>query len=253
MSAIMNGLSISGFLPVGATFLVFSDYMKPSIRLSCLMQQQIIYVLTHDSIGLGEDGPTHQPIEHLAGLRALPNMRLFRPADYIETKESWRMALSYKNGPSILALTRQSVNQIVSHKNSQNICSKGAYILSGNAEKVDDIAIFASGSELSLALLVKDILTSKGLTIKVISVLCFELFFIQDSSYIQNILSSGKLKVAIEASTSLGWHKIIGENGIFFGIDQFGHSAPASDLYQYFGLTAENIAEKIIIRINKEK
>ncbi len=253
MSAIMNGLSISGFLPVGATFLVFSDYMKPSIRLSCLMQQQIIYVLTHDSIGLGEDGPTHQPIEHLACLRALPNMRLFRPADYIETKESWRMALSYKNGPSILALTRQSVNQIVSHKNSQNICSKGAYILSGNAEKVDDIAIFASGSELSLALLVKDILTSKGLTIKVISVLCFEIFFTQDPNYIQNILSSGKLKVAIEGATSLGWHKIIGENGIFFGIDQFGHSAPASDLYQYFGLTAENIATKIIVRINKGK
>jgi transketolase len=248
MSAIMNGLALSGFLPIGATFLVFSDYMKPSIRLSCLMQQQVIYVLTHDSIGLGEDGPTHQPIEHLASLRALPNMMVFRPSDYVETAESWRAALSYKNGPSVLALTRQSVKQLARSENPQFLCSKGAYILSTDLAKID-VTIFASGSELAIALSVREILTANGFTSKIIAVLCFELFLKQQPDYIQNILSGAKLKIAIEAATSLGWHRFIGENGLFFGIEQFGLSAPAEDLYQYFGLNPNNIAEKIIAKL----
>ncbi|WP_425363628.1 transketolase family protein [Candidatus Tisiphia endosymbiont of Hybos culiciformis] len=281
MGAIMNGLALSGFLPVGATFLVFSDYMKPTMRLSSIMQQQVIYIMTHDSIGVGEDGPTHQPIEHLASFRSLPNMMVLRPADYLETAESWRIALSNKDGPSVLALTRQPVSQIVSRITSQNSCSKGGYILSGNDQQPDilqipayagmtstrersmgmtsttgvtpivDVAIFATGSELSIALEVKDILSKNGFSVNVISMLCFELFFKQPRSYIQNILSNAKLKVAIEAASSFGWHRIIGENGMFFGMEQFGLSAPSSDLYSYFGLTASNISEKIMAKIKE--
>ncbi|HJD64482.1 MAG TPA: palindromic element RPE2 domain-containing protein [Rickettsia endosymbiont of Sericostoma sp.] len=286
MGAIMNGLALSGFLPVGATFLVFSDYMKPTMRLSSIMQQQVIYIMTHDSIGVGEDGPTHQPIEHLASFRSLPNMMVLRPADYLETVESWRIALANKDGPSVLALTRQSVSQIVivnsggfgarsdgatpisnrratsddvtnfssidySRNISQNLCSKGGYILSGNNQETLDVAIFATGSELSIALEVKDILSKNGFSTNVISMLCFELFFKQQPSYIQNILSNAKLKVAIEAASSFGWHRIIGENGMFFGMEQFGLSAPSNDLYSYFGLTPSNISEKIMARIQK--
>ncbi|WP_342267832.1 transketolase [Candidatus Tisiphia endosymbiont of Empis tessellata] len=261
MGSIMNGLSLSGFLPVGATFLAFSDYMKPSMRLSAIMQQQVIYIMTHDSIGVGEDGPTHQPVEHLASFRSLPNMMVLRPADYIETAESWRIALSNKQGPSILALTRQAApqiikiqngeNQIVSHISSQNLYSKGGYILSGNSQEKVDVAIFATGSELSIALKVQELLTNHGFKAEVISILCFELFFKQKPSYIQNILSRGNLKVAIEAASSFGWHRIIGENGMFFGMEQFGLSAPSTDLYSYFGLTASNILEKIMAKIKE--
>lgn len=246
MGAIMNGLALSGFLPVGATFLVFSDYMKPSMRLSAIMQQQVIYIMTHDSIGVGEDGSTHQPVEHLAALRSLPNMMVLRSADYLETAESWRIALSNKDVPSVLALTRQPVPQIVNRITSQNLCSKGGYILSGNNQETVDVAIFATGSELSIALEVKDILSRNGFSTNVISMLCFELFFKQQPSYIQNILSNARLKAAIEAASSFGWHRIIGENGMFFGMEQFGLSAPASDLYSYFGLTPSNISEKIM-------
>ncbi|MDR0296414.1 MAG: transketolase [Rickettsia sp.] len=258
MGAIMNGLALSGFLPVGGTFLVFSDYMKPTMRLSSIMQQQVIYIMTHDSIGVGEDGPTHQPIEHLTSFRSLPNMMVLRPADYLETAESWRIALSNKDGPSILALTRQAVPQIVSRITSQNLCSKGGYIysnqksiLSGDNQETVDVAIFATGSELSIALEVQDILSKNGFNINVISMLCFELFFKQPPGYIQNILSNAKLKVAIEAASSFGWHRIIGENGMFFGMEQFGLSASSSDLYSYFGLTPSNISEKIMARIKE--
>ncbi|MFP3018213.1 MAG: transketolase family protein, partial [Candidatus Tisiphia sp.] len=260
MGSIMNGLSLSGFLPVGATFLAFSDYMKPSMRLSAIMQQQVIYIMTHDSIGVGEDGPTHQPVEHLASFRSLPNMMVLRPADYIETAESWRIALSNKQGPSVLTLTRQAVpqiikiqkgeNQIVSHISSQNLYSKGGYILSGNDQQTVDVANFATGSELSIALEVKDILSKNGFSVNVISILCFELFFKQPRSYTQNILNA-KLKVAIEAASSFGWHRIIGENGLFFGVNQFGLSSCSEDVYSYFGLTASNILEKIMAKIKE--
>lgn len=246
MAGIMNGLALSGFLPVGATFLVFSDYMKPAIRLSALMQQQVIYILTHDSIGLGEDGPTHQPIEHLVSLRALPNINLLRPADYIETKEAWKIALANKSNPTVLALTRQSLPQIT----KEGYQKKGAYIVA--EDEGSDIAIFASGSELSIALETKEILNNNDLKVKVISIISFELFFKQDPEYIDNILSNSKLKIAIEAASSLGWHRIIGADGMFFGMDQFGASASANDLYSYFGITASAIAKKVIEKISND-
>ncbi|XVN43188.1 MAG: transketolase [Candidatus Rickettsia vulgarisii] len=244
MAAIMNGLALSGFLPVGATFLVFSDYMKPAIRLSALMQQQVIYILTHDSIGLGEDGPTHQPIEHLASLRALPNISLLRPADYIETKEAWKIVLANKTTPAILALTRQNLPQISKEGNQE----KGGYIVA--EDENSDITIFASGSEVSIALQTKEILNNRSLKVTVVSILSFELFFQQDPEYIHNILSNSKLKFSIEAASSFGWHRIIGEDGMFFGMDQFGASAPANDLYSYFGITASTIAKKILERMS---
>ncbi|WP_341764342.1 transketolase [Candidatus Tisiphia endosymbiont of Beris chalybata] len=269
MAAIMNGLSLCGFLPIGGTFLVFSDYMKPSMRLACLMQQQVIYVLTHDSIGVGEDGPTHQPVEHLANLRALPGMTLFRPADSIETKEAWRLALSNTQGPSVLALTRQAVPQIFNDNPTSN---KGGYIvdlfpnstptgnvvaslarglITADSMNKSDVTIFATGSELAIALSTKEILEQNGLNIRVVSLLCFELFFKQNTDYIQNILSNTKLKVAIEAGCSFGWHQIIGEDGMFFGVNNFGHSASASELYSFFGLTSTNIAKQILTKIRQ--
>jgi transketolase len=245
MSAIMNGLALSGFLPIGGTFLVFSDYMRPSMRLSAIMQQQVIYVLTHDSIGTGEDGTTHQPIEHLASLRAMPNMIVLRPADYQETAESWRIALSHKTGPIVLALSRQAVPQIVKQSSA-----KGGYLVSPCSNTSLDVSIFATGSELAIALKVKELLTKESVNVEVISMLSFELFFQQDSTYINNILSSAKLKVAIEAASQLGWHRIIGRHGLVFGIDEFGFSAPSQDLYKYFGLIPERIAQIIKEKID---
>ncbi|WP_375326326.1 transketolase [Candidatus Tisiphia endosymbiont of Nemotelus uliginosus] len=249
MAAIMNGLSLCGFLPVGGTFLVFSDYMKPSMRLACLMQQQVIYILTHDSIGLGEDGPTHQPIEHLASLRALPGMTLFRPADYVETKAAWSLALSHTQGPSVLALTRQAVPQILA-KFNLNV-NQGGYLITSKPKEKADVTIFATGSELAIALATKALLEEHTLNIKVVSLFCFELFLKQNAAYIDDILSNTKLKVAIEAGCSFGWHQIIGEDGMFFGINNFGHSAPARELYAYFGLTPTNIAKQILAKIQQ--
>lgn len=243
MAAIMNGLALSGFLPIGGTFLVFSDYMRPSMRLSAIMQQQVIYVLTHDSIGVGEDGATHQPVEHLAGLRAMPNMLVLRPADYLETAESWRIALSNRTGPSVLALSRQPLPQIIKQPSS-----KGGYIVSPSEIPVD-VRIFATGSELSIALKVKELLIKEGINVEVVSMLSFELFFKQDTKYVHAILSSAKLKVAIEASSQFGWHRIIGENGLFFGVDEYGLSSPSTELYEYFGLTAERITPVVMDRI----
>lgn len=265
MSAIMNGLSLSGFLPIGGTFLVFSDYMKPSIRLSAIMQRQVIYVMTHDSINVGEDGPTHQPIEHIAALRAIPNLLLFRPADFREVAECWYLALQHSTCPSVLALTRQKLHQIRKQNVDQiiknNLSSKGAYILSINGRIIDykehdnlcvqysdmkyDITIFATGSELSVAQEVSNILYRSGYNVCVVSIPCFELFFKQPKQYINSILQIAKLKVAIEAASDFGWYKIIGENSLFFGVNQFGLSAPAHELYEYFGFNPRRIAIEI--------
>ncbi|RYE05694.1 MAG: transketolase [Rickettsiaceae bacterium] len=250
MAAIMNGLALSGFLPIGGSFLVFSDYMKPSIRLSALMQLQVIYVMTHDSIGVGEDGPTHQPIEQLASFRSLPNLLLMRPADAIETLECWQVALMNTIRPSMIVLTRQNVTQIRKAISKDNLSSCGAYDIEHNyflmqASEVFDVSIFASGSEVEIAIEVAKILRTHNLKIKVISVPCFELFFAQDQDYIKYILGTTQLKVAIEAACSFGWHRIIGEEGMFFGVEEFGKSAPKESLYEYFGLTAVNIAKQI--------
>lgn len=263
MAGIMNGLAISGFLPVGGTFFVFSDYMKPAIRLAAMMKLQVIYVMTHDSIGVGEDGPTHQPVEHLAAMRAAPNLLVLRPADALETRECWQIALEHKTGPSMLVLTRQNVPQlrkdleIHSYNSSDeinedrmNLSSKGAYVISPfdtNSQIANDYAltIFASGSELSIALEVADILNHNNMVTRVVSIPSFELFFKQDPEYIKSLTNS-PLKVAIEAGSSFGWHKIIGENGLFFGVEEFGLSAPSEQLYKYFGLDTKTIAEVIM-------
>jgi len=244
MAAIMNGLALSGFLPVGSSFFVFTDYMKPSIRIGALMKAKVIYVMTHDSIGVGEDGPTHQPVEQLAAMRAMPNLLVLRPADYVETFEAWEIALTHDSGPVMLVLTRQNVPQI-RQESRKNLSKFGAYEIGNSGEKVD-VSIFASGSELSIALKAAKILSDANITLRVVSVPSFELFFEQDKNYIKGLLGNTKLKVAIEAASSFGWHRIIGEDGMHFGMDGFGKSAPAQVLYEHFGLTAENIARQIL-------
>ena len=250
MSGIMNGLALhSGLIPYGGTFLIFSDYCKPSIRLSALMKKRVIYVMSHDSIGLGEDGPTHQPIEQLSGLRSIPNLNVFRPADATETLECWQIALESLNTPSVIALTRQKLNQIRKEFVTENKCLKGAYEISRNNEKID-LTIFASGSELNLALEVSHKLATENIYSKVISVPSINFFEKQAISYKEKILNETKNKISIEAASTDCWKKFVGENGLCFGIDSFGKSAPYKDVFKYFGLTSENIVKKIREMIN---
>jgi Transketolase len=207
MGAVMNGIALhKGFLPYGGTFLVFSDYMRASMRLSSIMKAKVVYVLTHDSIGLGEDGPTHQPIEHLAMLRATPNLNVFRPADAVETAEAWRLALSH-NGPSVLALSRQGLPAIRDEKKFENLTEKGGYIIK-DVKGNRDVTIIASGSEVNIALQVSDLLSKHKVNAAVISMPCWELFENQNNDYKSNVIGN-VLKVAIEAGSELGWHKYI--------------------------------------------
>ena len=248
MGAVMNGIALhKGFLPYGGTFLVFSDYMRASMRLSSIMKAKVVYVLTHDSIGLGEDGPTHQPIEHLAMLRATPNLNVFRPADAVETAEAWCIALSH-NGPSVLALSRQGLPAIRDEKNFENLTEKGGYIIK-DVKGNRDVSILASGSEVNIALQVSDLLSKHKVNAAVISMPCWELFENQNNDYKSNVIGN-VLKVAIEAGSELGWHKYIGSKGMFFGLNTFGASAPALDLFKHFGLDPEEIKEKILKRLN---
>jgi transketolase len=244
MSGIMNGLALhSNFIPYGGTFLIFSDYCKPSIRLSALMEQRVIYVMTHDSIGLGEDGPTHQPIEQLSGLRSIPNLNVFRPADRMETIECWEIALENSKTPSILSLTRQNLDPIRKEIHKLNLCQLGAYEVSRTDTK-PILTIFASGSEVSLGLQVSQKLAGEGIISKVISVPCQELFEKQNNKYKDYILNETDFSITIEAASTLGWVKFITKKGLTFGIDTFGKSAPYKDIYKHFGLTAENIIKK---------
>jgi len=250
MSGVMNGLALhSGLIPYGGTFLIFSDYCKPSIRLSAFMKQRVIYVMSHDSIGLGEDGPTHQPIEQLSGLRSIPNLNVFRPADTTETLECWQLALENTNTPSIIALTRQKLEQVRKEFVKENKCFKGAYELSRNNEKVD-LTIVASGSELTLALEVSHKLATQNTYSKVISVPCLNYFEEQSNDYKEKILNETKYKVSIEAAATDCWKKFVGNNGLCFGIDNFGKSAPYKDAFKHFGLTSDNIVKKIKEMIN---
>ena len=244
MSGIMNGLALhSNFIPYGGTFLIFSDYCKPSIRLSALMQQRVIYVMTHDSIGLGEDGPTHQPIEQLSGLRSIPNLNVFRPADRIETIECWEQALKNSKTPSVLALTRQNLEPIRKKYSNINKCSLGAYEVLRTNKKIN-LTILASGSEVGLAIETSHKLAKDKVYSKVISMPCQDLFDQQSESYKKKILGESKIKISIEAASTDCWKKYIGDNGLTFGIDTFGKSAPYKDIYKYFGLTAVNISNK---------
>ena len=251
MCGIMNGLALhSGLIPYGGTFLIFSDYCKPSIRLSAVMKQRVIYVMTHDSIGLGEDGPTHQPVEQLSGLRSVPNLNVFRPADTTETYECWQLALENLNSPSVLALTRQKLNPIRKEFLKENKCSFGAYEISRSNQDVK-VTIIATGSEVNLALEVSHKLATENIYSKVISVPCQELFKQQSDSYKDKILNETEFTITIEAGSTSCWQKYIVNKGLNFGIDDFGKSAPYKKIYNYFSLTAENITKKTKEMINK--
>jgi transketolase len=242
MAAAMNGLALhGGVIPYGGTFLTFTDYCRGSMRLSALMGIRVIYVMTHDSIGLGEDGPTHQPVEHLAALRAIPNMHVMRPADAIETAECWQLALETRTGPTVLALTRQNLPTIRG-AGDDNLCARGAYILAGEAS--DPIRLIASGSEVELALAARDLLAKEGLAAAVVSMPSWELFAKQSETWRNEVMGGDStVRVACEAATGFGWERWLGAKGAFVGMTGFGASGKASDLYKHFGITAEAIAE----------
>jgi len=252
MAAAMNGMALhGGIIPYGGTFLVFTDYCRGAMRLSAIQNVRSIYVMTHDSIGLGEDGPTHQPIEHLQSLRAMPNMLTFRPCDAIETAECWALALKNSEGPSTLALTRQGLPPI-RHDVSVNHCEKGAYSVKA-ADGKKSVAIIATGSEVSLALEVAEKLEAQGTGTEVVSMPCTELFDAQSEAYKNDLLGGDDvLRVSIEAGTTFGWERYTGLNGMNFGINSFGASAPISDLYDHFGLTADKITPQISSKIGEK-
>lgn len=242
MAAAMNGIALhGGLIPYGGTFLTFSDYCKPAIRLSALMGIRVIYVMTHDSIALGEDGPTHQPIEHLAALRAIPNLQIFRPADAVEVAECWALALASQGCPSLLALTRQKLS-LVREDVSQNFSAKGAYVLK-EAKGKREVTLLATGSEVEIALNAQKMLEAKGIPTAVISMPCWELFEKQGQAYKDMVLGKDTFRVAIEAASPMGWDKYIGEKGIMIGMERFGASAPYETLYEKFGFTPEHIVK----------
>ena len=237
-----------GIIPFGGTFLIFLDYCKPSLRLAALMKQRAIYILTHDSIGLGEDGPTHQPIEQLASLRATPNVKVFRPADVIETAEAWELALSNQKGPSVIALTRQKLPMLRRKYHAKNISSQGAYEIKSNS-KNPDISIYASGSEVEIGIQLMGLLEKKKKNVRVISVPCMELFKIQNKTYQKKIRGNSKLNISIEAGSSFGWSEICGGNTVNICMKDFGASAPYQKLYDYYGFTAKKILKQVIKKI----
>lgn len=245
MAAIMNGLSLyGGIIPYGGTFLCFSDYMRPAMRLSSLMGLRVIYVLTHDSIGLGEDGPTHQPIEHLASLRAIPNHLVMRPADCVETLECWQLALENKNRPTSLILSRQNLPLVRKEFYEDNLCALGAYELVPT-DGPSMVSLFANGSEVEIALKAHELLDQEGISVRVISVPCFELFNEQPDSYRKALIGNSLVNVAIEAGCSMGWDKFLRDNDIFIGMTSFGASAPIEDLYKHFKITSEYVVEEV--------
>jgi len=250
MASAMNGIALhGGFIACGATFLVFSDYARPSMRLAALMGLPVVYVMTHDSIGLGEDGPTHQPVEHLAALRAIPNMRVFRPADAIETVECWQLALERSDGPTVLALTRQNLPP-ARRDAGPNRCAEGAYELAG-AQGAAQATLFATGSEVEIALAAQALLAQRGVAARVVSVPSVELFLGRPADQRRAVIGNAKVKVAIEAAVRQGWDAIIGPDGIFVGMTGFGASAPYKDLYRHFGITAEKVAEAVLTKIKE--
>ncbi|MDU6495403.1 transketolase, partial [Bradyrhizobium sp.] len=248
MAAAMNGIFLhGGFAPNGATFLVFSDYARGAMRLSALMGAGVVYVLTHDSIGLGEDGPTHQPVEHLAALRAIPNMRVFRPADAVETAECWELALNRTNGPTVLALTRQNLPQLRTSAPSDNPCSHGGYELVA-AQGEAKVSLFATGSEVEIAVAAQKQLAERGIPARVVSVPSLELLLEQPEDAKAAIIGKAPVKIAIEAAVRWGWDAVIGSDGIFIGMHSFGESGPYKELYKHFGITAEAAVDAAVKR-----
>ena len=251
MAAAMNGIALhGGFIPYGGTFLVFADYCRPAIRLSALMKQRVVYVMTHDSIGLGEDGPTHQPVEHLASLRAMPNLNVFRPADSVETAEAWELALQSRDRPSVIALTRQNLPTIRTDHTTKNLTAQGAYVIE-EASASRKAIILASGSEVEIALAARKLLLEDGIGARVVSCPSLDLFAEQDEAYRKRVLPRGPVRVAVEAGAQTGWERwIFGEGGDyrkagFVGMESFGASAPIKDLYEHFGITAQAVADKV--------
>jgi transketolase len=250
MAAAMNGMALhGGVIPYSGTFLVFSDYCRPAIRLAALLGQRVIFVMTHDSIGLGEDGPTHQPVEHLAALRAIPKLKVFRPSDAVETVECWQLALQSTDGPSVLALTRQAVPQLRMGFDARNRCASGAYELIAAEGGAAQVSLFASGSELMLAVEARKLLAARGIRARIVSVPCFELLFALPPAERQAAIGTAKVNVAVEAGIRQGWDAIIGSEGSFVGMTGFGASAPYKDLYRHFGLTAEKVVEAALNKV----
>ena len=250
MAAAMNGLALhGGFVPFGGTFLVFTDYCRPSIRLAALMQQRVVYVMTHDSIGLGEDGPTHQPVEHLAALRAIPNLQVFRPCDAVETAEAWAISLASTKAPSVLSLSRQDVPQLRTEYDAENKTARGGYILR-EASATPKAVIMATGTEVELAVKAAETLEASGTPTRVVSLPCWELFDAQPASYRAQVLGAeGTIRIAIEAALGFGWERYLGSNGQFIGMQGFGASAPADQLYAHFGITADAAVKAVQQRL----
>ena len=250
MAAAMNGIALhGGLIPLSGTFLVFADYMRGAMRLSALMEQRVVYVLTHDSIGLGEDGPTHQPVETLASLRAMPNFLMFRPCDGVETMECWQAALENAEGPSGLALSRQGMPTLRTEHTDENMSAKGGYVLAEAAASPRRVTLFATGSEVQLAMAARDTLEAEGVGTAVVSMPCWELFDRQDAAYRNGVLGAGTVRVAVEAALRFGWDKYIGPEGGFVGMDGFGASAPAGKLFEHFGITAGAVVAQVKERL----
>jgi transketolase len=251
MAAAMNGMALHrGIIPYSGTFLVFADYCRPAIRLAALMGERVIHVMTHDSIGLGEDGPTHQPVEHLAALRAIPNLYVFRPADAVETIECWQLALEAREAPSVLALTRQNVPQLRLGHDERNRCTTGAYEIVP-ADGMAMVSLFATGSEVAIAVEARKFLREKGVHARVVSVPCFELFLAAPEETRRAVIGDAPVRVAVEAAVRQGWDAIIGSDGVFVGMSDFGASAPYKELYKHFGITPERVAEAALSKLGK--
>ncbi len=246
MAAAMNGLALhGGYRPAGGTFLIFTDYARPAMRLAALSRIPAVYVMTHDSIGLGEDGPTHQPVEILAALRAIPNLRVFRPADAVETAECWQLAMERTDGPSVLALSRQNLPQVRKTVTNETLCATGGYELSP-ADGTAKVSLFASGSEVEIALAAQKLLAEKNVASRVVSVPSLELLLAQPDAIRQSIIGGASVRIAVEAAVRFGWDAVIGDRGLFVGMSGFGASAPAKDLYKHFGITAEAVTERAL-------
>jgi transketolase len=240
-----------GIIPYSGTFLTFSDYCRPAIRLAALMGQRVIFVLTHDSIGLGEDGPTHQPVEHLAALRAIPNLMVFRPCDAVETAECWELALMARSSPSVLALTRQNVPLLRTVHVAENRCATGAYELLPAPDGEAKVSLFASGSEVSIAVEARELLAARGVGARVLSVPCFELFERASPEARAAIIGGAPLRLGIEAAVRQGWDAVIGSDGLFVGMTTFGASAPAKELFRHFGITAQAVAKAALTKLDR--
>ena len=248
MAAAMNGMALhGGVIPYSGTFLVFSDYLRPALRLAALMKQRVVHVLTHDSIGLGEDGPTHQPVEHLAALRAMPNVHVYRPADAVEVAECWQLALDRRDGPGAMVLTRQNLPTLRTVHTDENLCARGAYVLA-DSDGERKATILATGSEVSIAMEARKLLQDDGIPTAVVSMPCWELFAAQNDAYRAAVLGGG-VRVAVEAALQFGWDRWIGEKGGFVGMKGFGASAPAEELYEHFGITAKAVAAAVRERL----